>query len=189
MILQPTRHFTTVMLSEFELKSRAANIKYFFTDVDGTLTDGTSYYSAEGEIMKRFSLRDGTGFYLLRQASIIAGIISGENSPIVTARATKLNLAHCYLGVADKLEMIAKICKAEHVEMNEIAYIGDDLNDLCLAGKVGLFLCPADSCEQTAERSDYICRHKGGDGAFREAVEMLLKWKNIGITECFLQYV
>jgi YrbI family 3-deoxy-D-manno-octulosonate 8-phosphate phosphatase len=167
------------------LQDKASKISFVFTDVDGTLTDGTSFYSAEGEVSKQFSLRDGTGFYLLRQVGITAGIITGENSPFVTARAKKLNIAHCYLGVTNKLEILKDVCEQEHITLDEIAYIGDDLNDLCLLGNVGLFFCPADSCKQVVAESDYVCAHPGGRGAFREAVEMLLQWKNIDIRDCF----
>lgn len=168
-----------------EFIEKAKNIRFFFTDVDGTLTDGTSYYSAEGEQLKEFSLRDGTGFYLLRKADIVAGIITGENSPIVEARAKKLKLQYCFLNTENKRNLINSFCVENNISSQQIAYIGDDLNDICLAGYVGLFFCPADSSQYTIAKADYVCTHVGGHGAFREAAEVLLRAKGLDIETLF----
>lgn len=169
-----------MMVRSFDiLRNKALAIKAFFTDVDGSLTDGKVYYSAKGEELKSFSLRDGTGFYLLRKAGITTGLITGENSEIVRRRADKLKITNCYLGVEDKLEQLKKVCNEYNILRSEVAYLGDDLNDYPLLNKVGLFFCPSDACEEIKKKADYICGHRGGDGAFREAAETLLELRDI----------
>lgn len=166
-------------------EKKASHIKLFLTDVDGSLTDGKVFYSAKGEELKGFNLKDGTGFYLLRKAGILAGIITGENSSIVKKRAEKLNLHICQLGVLDKKETISQICDNLNISIDEIAYLGDDLNDYCLIGSVGIFFCPSDACAEIKNRADYICWKKGGDGAFRESVDVLLKSRGESIMNVF----
>lgn len=166
-------------------ETKASQIKVFLTDIDGSLTDGKVFYSAAGEELKSFNLKDGTGFYLLRKAGIIAGIITGENSAIVKKRAEKLNLNICHLGILDKKEVVLKICNDLNISINEIAYLGDDLNDYCLTGIVGIFFCPSDACFEIKKRADYVCDKKGGDGAFREAVEILLQSRGDSIIDVF----
>ena len=171
------------VISNSKLKERASKIKYFFTDVDGTLTDGCVYYSPEGELLKKFSLRDGTGFFLLRQAGIKSGIITGENSSIVSRRAEKLKIDKLILNAVPKVETIQEFLHEADLEFENIAYIGDDLNDVQLFRKVGLSFAVADSSEYAKQNADVILNHNGGDGAFREAVELLLKYTDIDINQ------
>lgn len=150
-------------------------IKVFFSDVDGTLTDGCTYYSEKGEEMKKFNHKDGRGNFLLKQNKIKFGVITGENTRIVEKRAEKINSDFCFLGVDDKLSLIKSFCKREKLTLEEIAFIGDDTNDLEIIKCVGLSFAVNDAVTEVKENTHYVCIRNGGDGAFREAVDFLLK--------------
>lgn len=156
------------------LLERAKNIRYFFTDVDGTLTDGGVYYSPEGEFVKKFSMRDGTGFFLLRHCGIKTGIITSENSPIVTCRAEKLRVDKYIYGSIAKVDAMQSFLKTESLSFENIAYIGDEINDLKLMKKCGLSFAVADADERVKKVANIVCSNKGGCGAFREASEILI---------------
>lgn len=161
-------------ISNNELKVKAQRIKYFFTDVDGTLTDGCVYYSPEGELLKKFSLRDGSGFFLLRQAGIKTGIITGEDSPIVTCRAKKLKVDKLIMNAVPKVETLGTFLESEGLTFENVAYIGDSINDIKLMRVVGLAFAVGDADELTKSNAHIICHNKGGNGAFFEAVCTLL---------------
>lgn len=161
------------------IRQKAQRIKLLFTDVDGVLTDNGVYYSANGEEMKRFSIRDGMGVERLRKlAGVDTGIITGENSPSVAQRAEKLRIVHLHLGVSDKLGRLADILQATGLTGEEIAYIGDDTNDLEIMKAVGLTAAPGDATSFAREQVDYICTATGGYGAFREFAELIIHAKN-----------
>lgn len=170
-----------MMLIREELQLKAANIRYFFTDVDGTLTDGSTYYSSNGEVMKKFSHIDGTGFFLLGQSGITAGMITGESNDIILRRAEKLKIKHCLTGINDKLNHLQKFADDQNILLAQIAYIGDDLNDLALLKNVGLSFAPGNAHILIKKNVDICCETLGGDGAFREAVEKLLFLRDIDI--------
>lgn len=157
------------------LKSKADKIKLVLTDVDGVLTDSGIYYSPDGEIIKRFSIRDGMGVERLRKhANIETGIITGENSGTVNARAQKLKITQVYLGVTNKQSLLEKILNKNQLQAENIAFIGDDVNDFEIMKLVGLTACPGDGMIFIKEISDYVCENKGGHGAFREFAELIL---------------
>jgi 3-deoxy-D-manno-octulosonate 8-phosphate phosphatase (KDO 8-P phosphatase) len=157
------------------LKGKADKIRLILTDVDGVLTDTGIYYSPAGEMIKRFSIRDGMGVERLRKlASIETAIITGENSGTVKARAQKLKIAQVYLGVTDKKSLFEEILKKNQLQPENIAFIGDDVNDLEIMKLVGFKACPADGMIFIKDISDYICENKGGFGAFREFAELIL---------------
>lgn len=164
-----------------ELRQRAAKIKWFFCDIDGTLTDGCVYYSPEGELLKKFSLRDGTGFFLLKQAGIKTGFITTENSPIVEQRAKKLKIDKYIFGTHKKLEAMQEFVKQEGITMENIAFIGDELNDVKLLGACGLGIAVGDADKRAKEVAKIVCGKDGGYGAFREAVERFLALKSVDI--------
>lgn len=155
-------------------KEHFSRIKIFFSDVDGTLTDGCTYYSSSGEEMKKFNHKDGRGNYLLRQNNIQFGIITGENSEIVKRRAEKVKADFCFIGVEDKLAFIKDFCHKEKVSINEIAFIGDDTNDLEIMNEVGLSFAVSDAMPEIVASANYFCSRKGGCGAFREAVDFVI---------------
>lgn len=169
--------------SDKDLKAAASRIKWLFTDVDGTLTDGRVYYSADGETHKAFSLRDGTGFFLLRAAGLKTGILTGENSRIVLARAQKLNADECFLQVDNKSRFMEGFLKREGLEWDEIAYVGDDLNDVKLLRLAGIGIAVGDADSRAKDAADFVCSRPGGHGAFREAVEILLGLKGTSIED------
>ena len=165
-------------MSEDQLKASAARIKILLTDVDGVLTDNGVYYSESGEVMKRFSIRDGMGVERLRKlAGIDTGIITGETSPSVARRAEKLQILELHLGIRDKLGRVMEIMERLQLQWQEMAYIGDDVNDLEVMSKAGLAACPADAMPQVSETVHYHCVNKGGYGAFREFAEWLIELK------------
>lgn len=165
------------------LKAKAAKIKWFFCDIDGTLTDGCVYYSPEGEQLKKFSLRDGTGFFLLKQVGIKTGFITTECSPIVEQRAKKLKIDKYIYGTHRKVEAMEMFLQEEGLSFENIAYIGDELNDVKLLQAVGLSFAVGDAAKQAKEVSNIICNNVGGNGAFRESVESLLGLQGISINQ------
>lgn len=164
-----------------ELRERAAKIKWFFSDIDGTLTDGCVYYSSEGELLKKFSLRDGTGFFLLRQAGIKTGFVTTENSPIVEQRAKKLKIDKYIFGTHKKLEAMQQFVSDNKLTLDNIAFIGDELNDVKLLASCGLAFAVADADILVKNVAHVICKKRGGKGAFREAVSVLLDLKNVSV--------
>ena len=158
-----------------KLKEKTTQIKLLLTDVDGVLTDNGVYYSETGEVMKRFSIRDGMGVERLRKlCGIETGILTGEISPSVTRRAEKLSIVELHLGVKDKLAKLSEILERTQLQLSEIAYIGDDVNDLEALEAVGISACPADAMDSVRDIADYVCENKGGYGAFREFAEWLI---------------
>ncbi len=171
------------------LRQKAAMIKWFFCDIDGTLTDGGVYYSPEGELLKKFSLRDGTGFFLLRQCGIKTGFITTENSPVVEQRAKKLKIDKYLFGIHRKVEAMQEFLATEGLTMENVAFIGDELNDVKLLRTVGLSFAVSDAASHAKDVVDIICKQKGGRGAFREAVETLLYLRGIDISSTIEEYL
>jgi YrbI family 3-deoxy-D-manno-octulosonate 8-phosphate phosphatase len=158
-------------------KDRSTEIKVFLTDVDGTLTDAGMYYGEDGNEFKKFNTRDGKGFEILRKAGIKTGIITSENTKIVSNRAEKLKVDYLYQGVEHqgKLEVVKEICRIEGVELENIAYIGDDLNCKDLLIKAGLSACPSDAIEEVKLIPGIrILSKSGGSGAVREFIDCIL---------------
>ena len=168
-------------ISHKELQERASKIKWFFCDIDGTLTDGCVYYSPEGELLKKFSLRDGTGFFLLKQAGINTGFITTECSPIVEQRAKKLRIDKYIYGTHRKVEAIQSFIEEEGISIENVAFIGDESNDVKLLKACGLSFAVGDADHRAKDAATLICEHFGGNGAFREAVERLLELKQVSI--------
>jgi 3-deoxy-D-manno-octulosonate 8-phosphate phosphatase (KDO 8-P phosphatase) len=163
--------------SEGEVTDRATRIKLVLTDCDGVLTDAGVYYSARGEELKRFSLRDGMGVELLRNAGIETAIVTREKSEIVLRRAEKLKI-HAHLGVADKAAALDDILSHHGARPSEVAYIGDDVNDLGVIERLrgeGLCGAPRDAMTEVAGRVHFVASHPGGYGAFRDFAEWLLR--------------
>ena len=146
------------------------------TDCDGVLTDGGMYYASDGTEMKRFNTRDGMGFQLLREKGIKTGIVTGENTPIVTNRAKKLQLDEVVLGCKDKLAAVQEQAKKYELSMDEVAYIGDDINDIAALEWVGFAACPNDAVEAVKQIPGiHVLSRKGGTGCVRELVEKIIK--------------
>jgi N-acylneuraminate cytidylyltransferase len=150
-------------------------IKCVLTDSDGVLTDGGMYYSENGDELKKFNTKDGMGFKLLKEAGIITGIITGENIELVRRRAEKMKVDEVYLGIQDKMKILNEICSKYDLNYEEIAYIGDDINDLEVIKTVGLGCTVHDGMKCVKDIANVITKAKGGEGAVREIVEMILE--------------
>ena len=150
-------------------------IKLFATDVDGTMTDACMYYAENGIELKKINFRDGMGFKLLRDAGIKTAIITSENTPIVKKRADKLKVDYLSMENWTKLDFVKSICKELKISLDEVAYIGDDINDIELLTAVKYKACPSDAVKKVKSIKDIIVlENKGGDGAVREFIELLI---------------
>ena len=159
------------------LRNKCRNISIVLTDVDCVLTDGGMYYTENGDIMKKFHTRDGMGVSLLRKKKIATIIITKEKTKFVKKWAKNMNVEKLYDGIQKKEDLIIKICNKYNVTLQELAYIGDDVNDLELLKKVGLSATPADGITDAKKICNYICKSKGGEGAFRELADLILETK------------
>ena len=172
------------VIIEEQLKKRLAKknkgikeipeIKMFLTDCDGCLTDGGMYYSENGDELKKFSTLDGMGFRLLREKGIITGIITGENRELNRKRAEKLQVDILKMAVNDKAAAIRELSKEYGIPLENIAYVGDDINDLGAVKLVGWGCCVANAMESVKQAAKYISHAKGGSGAVREIIDHIL---------------
>jgi 3-deoxy-D-manno-octulosonate 8-phosphate phosphatase (KDO 8-P phosphatase) len=150
-------------------------IKMLVMDVDGTLTDGHIYIGAEGEMMKAFHVQDGYAIaHILPTKGIVPVIITGRSSRIVEQRAKELKIVHLHQGIADKLSKLKEVAAALGITADEIAYIGDDVNDLDCIRYCGLTACPADAVPVVRNSVKYICSRNGGSGAVREFIDKFM---------------
>lgn len=161
------------------LNEKAKQIQLLLTDCDGVLTDAGVYYNEFGESLKKFNLRDGMGVERLRKfAGTETGIISGENSAALHLRAEKLKITEVHAGIKDKAALLAGIMQKHNLQPEQIAFIGDDHNDLGIMQLVGFSACPADALPAVQQQVDYICKSKGGEGCFREFAELIITARN-----------
>jgi 3-deoxy-D-manno-octulosonate 8-phosphate phosphatase (KDO 8-P phosphatase) len=171
------------MTNPEDFRSRATRIRLLLTDVDGVLTDGGVYYGDTGEVMKRFNIRDGMAVERLRAVGVDVGIITGERSKSVVRRAEKLGIQILHLYCKDKPAALRLICEQEDYTPDEIAYIGDDVNDVDVMGLVALAAAPGDALPQAMAVAHYVCRLFGGQGAFREFAELIIAAKGPGTND------
>ena len=157
-----------------KLNQKCKKIKLVVTDVDGVLTDGNMYYSEKGEIMKKFNAKDGMGVELLLQNNIKTILLTRENSTIVKKRGLKIKAASTITGIQKKELHLETICRKFRVSPKEIAYIGDDVNDIEISKLVGLSASPLDGVVRLKKNVDYVCRNKGGNGVFREFADLII---------------
>jgi len=170
--------YAEYLMKKHVLAKNQKPIKLFLSDVDGVLTDAGMYYSENGDELKKFNTHDGKGFELLRKANIKTGIITSENTKIVERRAEKLKVDFLYQGRehGGKLESAKIICKKLGITLGEVAYIGDDVNCHELLSNVGLAACPKNATNKIKGIPNIVLLERnGGDGAFREFVELFLE--------------
>ncbi|HEX6716049.1 MAG TPA: HAD hydrolase family protein [Pyrinomonadaceae bacterium] len=158
-----------------ELQQRAARIKLLLMDCDGVLTDGRIWIFADGEEQKGFHTRDGLGIDLWHRAGLRSGIISGRNSTAVESRARALGMSFIQQGCEDKRQAFADTLVDAGLTNAEVAYIGDDLNDIPLMLQSGFGIAVADAAFETREHAHYVTKAMGGFGAVREVIELILK--------------
>jgi len=153
---------------------KSKKVKLFVTDVDGVLTDGGMYYSESGDEMKKFNTRDGKGLEFLRNKGIKTAIFTSENTRIVDRRGSKVKCDFVYQGLENKLHTLSDLCKEIGFSLDEVAFIGDDLNDLEVLNAVGFSATPADGTTQNKNAAEYICKLKGGEGCVREFIDNII---------------
>ena len=159
-----------------DARSRASRVRLLVTDCDGVLTDGSVYYSARGEELKRFLMRDGMGVDRLRRlAGIETAIVTGERSAALCRRAAKLAIRDVVLGADDKAASLEELAERYGLRLEELGYLGDDVNDLGAIERVGFASCPSDAMAEVAAAVHYVCMLPGGRGAFREVAELLIE--------------
>ena len=159
------------------LTKKARKIKLVGTDIDGVWTDSKMYVTPEGEWMKAFSTYDGMATAMLKEKGIIVAILTGENSDVVIARAEKLQIDEVYVDEHEKLKRLTYLTKKYDITMDEVAYIGDDMNDLEVLETVGFSALTGNSPIQDRFTPDYITTRHGGNGAFREFVDIILSFQ------------
>ncbi len=153
--------------------AKKPRIKLLACDVDGVLTDGGMYFGVEGQVMKRFNVKDGLGMTLLRESGVSIAFISADNSPICRARGEKLQVHDICFGVADKAETLRELMARDGLTPDEVVYVGDDLPDLCLVPVAGLFAAPADAVDEVKQAAGYVTEAPGGQGAMREICDAI----------------
>jgi len=154
------------------------NIKLFITDIDGVWTDGSMYYAESGDEFKKFNTADSAGVLLLKLLGIQTAIITGEKTNTVIRRARKLKIDKVFTGIKNKVEVANQLLNEYQLQWDEIAYIGDDLNDIKLLRKAGLSACPASAEDYIKKEVDWVLNKKGGEGVFREFVQRYLQQEN-----------
>ena len=150
-------------------------IRCLVLDVDGVLTKGEITYTSSGEELKTFHAKDGMGLAIAHAMGLQTAIITGRTSPIVERRAKELKISHLQMGSHNKSAGLQVVLDTLQVEPQEVAYMGDDLNDLGVMSRVGLAMTPQDGVPEIKDIAHYICQANGGEGAVREAVEYILK--------------
>ena len=150
-------------------------IKIFLSDVDGVLTDGGMYYTENGNEFKKYSVYDGMGFQLLQKTGVKVGIVTTEDKQMNRRRSNKLGLDYDFHGVKDKLQLVKDLCKQENIFLENIAYIGDDVNCFDLLSNVGVAACPKNAMKKIKSIPNIIQLQKnGGEGVVREFIELIL---------------
>lgn len=158
-----------------DILERARKIRLVIFDVDGVLTDGRLWFDAEGHEYKSFHVRDGHGIKLLRDAGVEVAIISGRRSESVRQRMEGLGVGHVFQGQEDKREALATLCAQLGLKEEEVAHVGDDLQDLPLLRRVGLAVAVADAHETVLRHVHWVTRQPGGHGAAREVCDLVLR--------------
>ena len=160
-------------------KTNFANVRLLALDVDGVLTDGSIIIGQDGELSKHFSVQDGLGIRVAIRKGIQVSIITGRHSEILLHRAMELNISSVYENVVDKGEVLKKIAGEAGIPMEDVAFMGDDLNDLSALADAGAAFAPANAVEDVKQYVDYVTTASGGTGAVREVVEKILKDKGL----------
>lgn len=156
-----------------ELRKLIQGLKMLITDVDGVLTDGGMYYDHKGEIMKKFNTKDGMGLEQVAEKGIKVAIITREKSQIAVQRAKKLKIENVFTGIPDKLSVVKNLARKHDINLHEIGYIGDDLNDLEVLRNVGLPFAVQNASREVKSVAKYITRMEGGKGAVREVCDLI----------------
>ena len=167
------------MINDIELKEIASKIKLVAFDVDGVLTDGSLTFLEDGREIKTYNAKDGLGVVMLGKAQIITSIITARDNNVVKLRANQIDIKELYMGQKNKVLALNELCKKYNLKKEEVAYMGDDLPDICVLKEVGLSCCPADAVYEVQTICNFISTKKGGKGAVRELCDFILDSQNI----------
>ncbi len=159
------------------LLKQLRTIRIVATDVDGVLTDAGMYYAESGDEFKKFNTRDGMGLKLLQKAGVVTAIVTQETTKLVARRAERLTIPELHQGSFDKLSTITALAARHGATLADVAYIGDDVNDLAALRAVGFSATPADGHRSVKQVVKYVCQAKGGEGAVRELADLILEAK------------
>lgn len=169
-----TRQKSTKILTASARTKVLRRLRLLALDVDGVLTDGGMYYGESGEELKKFQTRDGMGIKLLQAEGFITAIVTMERTKIVQRRAKKLGIPEVHQGIHDKLAVLRELVVKYGLSLGEVAYMGDDVNDLAALRAVGFAGAPADCMDAVRPVVHYLCRRNGGQGAVREVADLIL---------------
>ncbi len=168
-----------LLLAERQKKQKQQErITYLVLDVDGVFTDGCVYYDANGELAKKFDMRDGMGLEILRQHEVEVVVVTSENSELVAKRMQKLNIKHAFLGVKDKFSFLQHFMQEQNINWSQIAYVGDDVNDLACLCTVAWSFAPQNATTVVKQHVDFVLNNNSADGAIREVCEWIMKYNN-----------
>jgi YrbI family 3-deoxy-D-manno-octulosonate 8-phosphate phosphatase len=167
--------FTELLVQLLNSNTMTGLPKLVVTDIDGVWTDGGMYYTESGDEFKRFNTYDSAGVVFCRLLGIPVAIITGEPSMAVKRRAEKLKIGYCFTGVTDKLGVLEGLCQDLNISLGDVAYIGDDLNDMGVLPRVGYSACPCGAPDYVKQMVNVVLTKKGGEGVFREFVEGILE--------------
>jgi YrbI family 3-deoxy-D-manno-octulosonate 8-phosphate phosphatase len=157
------------------IRERCRRLRVVVTDVDGVLTDGGMYYGESGEELKKFNIRDGAGVALLKGAGLAVGAMTGESRELVKRRVEKMGVDFLVSGARHKLGALERCAAERGFTLGEVGYVGDEINDASLLGRVGVFFAVADAGPEIRRGADVILKTRGGDGALREAASIVLR--------------
>ena len=160
-----------------KVREKIKKIKLIATDVDGVLTDGGMYYSSKGDTLKKFHVIDGMAVSILKRNTIPTVIITKERNQIVKQWSAKMNIDKLFDGIKNKEKIVPKLCKLYSLSENNIAYIGDDVNDLEILKRIGFSITPKDGNLEVKKIVDYICKNSGGEGVLREICDLIISVK------------
>ena len=161
------------------IQKKAKDIKAIFFDVDGVLTDGKLMYVDNGSEIKSFNVKDGQIVVYLKKAGLLLGVISGRESDAVSRRCAELKLDFCHQGIVDKAEVVKKLMDHHRLKARQVAYIGDDINDLGVFALAGFCVCPADAVVYVRSKADMVTLARGGEGVLREVGDLILAAKGL----------
>ena len=167
-----------LLAARLKAGKQSDRITHLILDVDGVFTDGCIYYGADGELMKKFDMRDGMGLEILRQYGVEVMVMTSEDSQIVASRMKKLKIKDVYLGVKDKYSLLSRIVTDRNLSFSNIAYIGDDVNDMANICAAGWSFTPANATQPIKNHADVILQNNSAEGAIREATEFIIKYNN-----------
>ena len=165
-----------LFISTFKAHKSTQRINYLILDVDGVFTDGKVAFNKQGEFSKTFDMRDGMGLEILRQQGVKVMVMTSENSEVVAQRMKKLKIKDVFLGIKDKFSCLENICSEQNISPKEIAYIGDDVNDLSNMLRAGWSFCPSNATKPIKFHADMVLNNKSADGAIREASEFIINY-------------